>query len=468
MPLLGGGGGGGGTNGAGGGGGGAVYLAAERELIVNGVVDVHGAEPEVVSGGAGAGGTIVVEAGFVQVGGVDGRFLVGSSIGADAAGAGRLRIRRLQPQFLTGGPLASEIADVGASLDEGFCTAVVDFAGARGTGEDEYRAPPPAPLALVDLETLVSGFDPSVFPLGPTLVASSPQADGQSLLVLADTDTAVLITPTSVVPLAGSGPYDAVAIDASAGGMIALGGDEAASLYQLNGSAIGGVTLTGRPAGSRLAVAGTTLLSVAADGHTIDVRSASPTTLDATEPITALVARGDALMVGIDGGTEQTRGVRYATRPNATTGFTVVASHLNFRAPPEALAMGLVRVLGAERRQLIPAGAPLDDACFTDSGGVVMFNLAGAGAVTRDDDIINPYDPRTLGQFGSSVAAGRTIAVHSMGAAGAMITVDGRGDHPVIATASTPTRAVGFARNLVVVVANDGAVLAAAVSDPGD
>lgn len=501
VPLLGGGGGGGEIAdtgiASGGGGGGALYLSARRAVIVQGELDVRGSAGSAPAG-AGAGGGILIEAQDVRfvaeledvVGFEDGiaRFS-GGGLGS-GFGAGRLRVRTAgqsniaNPNPPGDGPHA--IADVGLGTDGDQCHTLFDVVRAAAGAEPPFVVGPPARLAFVE------AFDPGGVGVdGPPFVASvtvptpgaaeevraasSPDLAHDGAAVIAYGTTALLFSDgpasTSQVVVVSSPDvaYDAVAIDAQAPGRVALARGaviDVLELFEPNvGAVVAAVDAAGRATGSAIAIAGADVAFLTAD-RAVDVTLVpvlgGPSRLLALgEPVVSLVGRGDLLLIGIDGAGAN-RGVVPARREGDFVLVAPAARLLNFRAPPEAIAVGFPRS-DVQNITLAAAAAPLDDACFTNAGGIVLGQLNEDLSEGFDGvhAIIDPWDPLPEGQLGRTLAVTDRHIVASMGAAGVMVSRDDRRDIVVAAVGDVAHRVVALARGQIIIVDAAGNFLAA-------
>jgi hypothetical protein len=458
LPLRGGGGGGGASaGGPGGGGGGAVYLAADRTVRLGrtGVIDVRGG-PGGEGAGSGAGGSILIEAGTIDVSNCDNCLRHQGGGAPDASGAGGQGRVRLADGGGFSVSSAVDYADVGIAFtdqDEGNETC---FAWLT-TGEVRADAPTvavPAPgggLPAQEVATLLLGsLQPSASAIGPATrffvaratdvaVIAGDSVDGEDFLLVVSTRGA---QAADAVPLAGS-TVQGVAVDWTTdgtGATIALAslGQSTSEirLFDVTPPAGGGAgtapgliqertaLATSQRAEAGVAVVGDRIVWAEASGAQapalVFVRvgvAGSPAPLAvgalAGRRVSSLAGHSDVLAIGVDGDETADRGIVFLGASSTEPFWASEVSFLGFKDAP--LALGLAATGNAVRTF---AGVPDDDACGAQAGAVVAVDRVAdesGNARAALKQVIDAYDAIDGDGFGSQVATtGDRVVVSSV------------------------------------------------------
>jgi hypothetical protein len=469
TPIEGGGGGGGGSSTSGGGGGGALYLAAQRELVLHGTIDVRGASGGGVDSGAGAGGAVLIEAGsafvndlgFIDIPGGPGDVKIrGGDGGADGQqGSGRLRFRNrsgINPQP------GDNFVDVELANDVERCETLVEVDLPSLPAGAQNRAP--QPLRLEALSVVDEGGDVLEGALLPYSPASLLASNDDFAVIATNDDAAILSDGGAVIDIEpGFTNIDAVAID----DVIALAAGAEIRTFGRDGAFIASITDAARTVGAPIAVAGETIAYLGSDGavHVRAQGDAQIVDVADADVLVSLSGNDDVFVVGgfFENIFLEDEGMVAVLRNNAVFAVADGETNFGFRDFPTALG-----VAGADAgRRIIAAGAPLDDACgipagqLNDSGAVVVRFSTGSVAFPEFAPAFYPYDPARDGVFGRSVAVfNDRIAVGSetgplvlrQSDPDFFVEVITTGD-PIVAV---PAAQVALAFNLLLFTDNDG------------
>ena len=375
--------------------------------------------------GGGAGGTILIEAAETDFGG--GAFFISGGVGNDPGGtgfgAGNGGIGRMRVASKSGLVETDPPTDVGNDAGAGRCFGLVGRVTSAGLGTASptaYNAPPPQHRTPQNPQA------------GPTILEGLPQepvvsARGTSIAAVGRGSRVLAFVAGQLQAVAVSGgPVDALAIndDPQKGplsGIVAVAHGTVIDLVRLDGGTVDTITAADRDPGtaigitrsvdttrmivSWIALAGSEIRSAGVQNGAV-VGTPPALVADADVSFVSLSARAindfeGRLLVGQgvvgDGVSDARRGVFLFGGFDGEWTLVDGQNQTGFRSNPTAvdLRVSVNAVVGAL------AGAPADDACLPDAGGVVVL-----GNTIGFRDVVNSGAIVEGARFGHSVSIG--------------------------------------------------------------